>query len=346
MRLHDGPRILRTVAAVLIAAAGLLLTTSAASAAGAPRLVEAAGSSFPNLSYVLTLSTKRSLALSQVHVTENGRPVRGLSLVSEQAASQSQFAVVFLIDASLSMRGKPIVAAMSAVRTFEENRNAGQSVALIVFNRGVRVLLPFTTDASRISAALDHTPRLDEGTRIYDALGRARELLEGTRAASGSIVLLSDGTDVGSVAKPATVLHALAADRLRVFSVGLKSRTYDRRTLAGAAAATGGSYVEAAKPSALTGIFGALGASLSNQYVISYSSLANPGKHIAVRVAVDGVPGAAVAAYLTPALRIVPAPPYHPSQVAKVVAVAVHGVRRRDPDLDAVRLGRPDDCWS
>jgi tight adherence protein B len=304
------------------AAAGLALTASVASGADGPRLVEGAGSGFPNRSYVLTLPTKLALDLSQVHVTENGLPVRGLSLVSEQAAAPSQFAVVFVIDASQSMSGEPITAAMAAVRSFEAHRSAGQSIGVIVFNRQLRVLLPLTTDGSRVTAALARTPTLGHGTRIYDALDLARGLLAG-KVASGSIVLLSDGADLGSVAKPATVLHALAADHLRVFSVGLESSSFDRSALADVAAATGGSYVATAKPAGLIGIFDALGVTLSNQYVISYRSPIGPGRPVAVRIAIQGLPSVAVAGYSTPALKIVPAPPYHPSVFSKVIESSV-----------------------
>jgi tight adherence protein B len=311
----------------LLAASGaaLMIATSVASAAPSSGLVEAAGSTFPDRSYVLTLPTKRSLTPSTVHVTENGHPVQGVSIVSQQAAAQPHFATVLLIDASNSMRGKPITAAMAAVRAFEAHRSPGQSLAVIAFDGAVRVVLPFTSDAGQISAALLQPPSLGNGTKIYDALDRARGLLEEAKVASGSIVLLSDGVDVGSVAKPAPVLQNLAAGHLRVFSVGLKSPTYDANALANVAAATGGSYVKAATPSALAGIYDSLGETLSNQYLISYHSLEGPGKQVAVRVAVDGVPGAAVSAYSTPALRIVAAPPYRPSQVSKVVESPLTG---------------------
>ena len=316
MRPGDGLRIVRLLGAAVVLFA---LAASAASAAAGPLLVEASGSGFPDRSYVLTLPAKRALTVAQVHVTENGRGVQGLSLVSEQASAQPKFAVVFVIDASNSMRGRPIAAAMAAARAFEAHRSAGQALGVIAFNGKVRVLLTPTTDANVIAATLARTPSLAEGTKIYDALDEARTLLESAGAASGSIVLLSDGADTGSVAKPSAVLHTLAADHLRVFSVGLNSSAYDPATLSGAASGTGGSFVEAAKPAALAGIFDSLGSRLSNQYLIGYRSTANPGTQVAVRAVVEGVLGTALSVYSTPALHIVAAPPYHPSHLASVV---------------------------
>ncbi len=313
---HDGLTAVR-----LLGVAGVVLAfaASSASGAGSPRLVEGATATFPERSYVLTLPTERSLNLTQVHVTENGRPVQGLVLSSEHAGAKPQFAVVLVIDASNSMRGKAIQEAMAAARTFAASRRPGQGLAVIAINSKVRVLLPLTTDASKIDAALRTTPTLGQGTRVYDGLDRARVLLAGAKAENGSIVLLSDGADVGSVAKPEAVLRALAADHVRVHSVGLKSPSYNAGALAKAAAATGGSQVETANPAALSGIFGKLGARLSNQYVIAYRSLMGPGRGVTVRAAVDGLPGAAVAAYSSPALRIVPAPLYDPSRFSRVV---------------------------
>ena len=306
MRPGNGLRNVRLLGAAVVLFA---LAASAASAASSPLLVEASGSTFPDRSYVLTLPTKLTLNVSQVHVTENGRKVQGLTLVSEQASTQPKFAIVFMVDASESMRGKPIAAAMAAARAFEAHRSAGQALGLIAFNSKAHVLLAPTTDANAIAATLARTPTLAEGTKIYDALDQARTLLESAGSASGSIVLLSDGADTGSLAKPSAVLQRLETDHLRVFSVGLHSATYAPATLAGAAHATGGSFVEAANPAALTGIFDSLGTRLSNEYVIGYHSTANPGTSVVVRAVVEGVPGAALSVYSTPALHIVPAPP-------------------------------------
>ena len=144
-------------------------------------------------------------------------------------------------------------------------------------------------------------------------------MLKEAKASSGSIVLLSDGTDLGSVARPAQVYGALADNRVRVFSVGLKSPAYNPSALSRVAAATGGSYAEAANPEALKGIFGSLGASLSNQYVIKYHSPTGLGRPVALRVAVDGVPGAATASSSTPSFIVVPAAPYNPKGFNKVI---------------------------
>lgn len=302
------------------AAAALAALVPSAGAAGSPiRIVEGGGARFPFRSYVLTLPAAQRLAARQVHVTENGAPVRGLSVVSAQTASQRQFPVVLAIDASDSMRGAPIRAAMAAARAFAAHRNPNQQLAVVAFNNTVRVVQPLTTSAGAIRAALARTPPLRYGTHIYDALQEAASLLDLPSTQAASIVLLSDGADVGSRARPASVLGLLAHRRVRAFTVGLVSSAFDAGALERIASRTHAAYAQAASAPALVPIFDALGYRLSRGYLLSYQSLAGPGVHVRVRVRVDGLPGTASAAYVTPALRAVPVPPYHPSLFGRVV---------------------------
>jgi tight adherence protein B len=283
------------------------------------QLVEAGQSHFPYRSYVLTLPKAQPLPLSRLHVSENGTPVHGLSVIAAQEAKQSQFGVVLAIDTSESMRGEPIAAAMAAARAFAAHRNSNQQLGVITFDGRVNVLQPLTTDAGAIRRSLAGTPRLAYGTRIYDALERAAGLLGAAHVQGASIVLLSDGADVGSHSKPGVVLSALARAHVRAFTVGLTSRASEPATLRGVATTTHASFTETSKPSALTGIYDALGYQLSREYLVSYQSLAGPGVHVRVRARVDGIRGSASGEYVTPSLHLQPAPPYHPSLGARIL---------------------------
>src|SRR5207249_9184753 len=94
----------------LVVAVSALLLVGTASAAAPVQLVESGGAQFPFRSYVLTLAKARALSAANVHVTENGTPVRGLSVISAQAAKARQFGVVLAIDASHGMEGEPVAA--------------------------------------------------------------------------------------------------------------------------------------------------------------------------------------------------------------------------------------------
>jgi tight adherence protein B len=311
-------RLLRSLG-LAFAVAGLAASATIAATEPGVKLVEAGQSHFPFRSYVLTLPKPQALNASQVQMTENGTLVRNLSVLSAQAAKQSQFGVVLAIDASQSMKGKPIAAAMAAARAFAAHRNPNQQLGVIVFNGEVHVVVPLSTSNAEINSALSKAPRLAYGTKIYDALSAAEQQLAAAHVQGASIVLLSDGADVGSKANPTAVLNNLSANHIRTFTVGLDSPSFKPKSLETAASATNGSYTEAKSPAALAPIYDALGYQLSREYLLNYQSLAGPGAHIVVRAHVDGVPGTASSEYVTPALNVQPAPPYHPSTSDRIL---------------------------
>jgi tight adherence protein B len=310
---------LRVLAALSALAACVLAASAAGAAERQPRIAEAAGAGFPDRTYVLSLPAKRRLSVADVRVTENGTPVRGVALLAPDAAAVRQFAVVLAVDTSNSMRGAPIRAAVAAARAFAAQRNPNQRLAIVAFNGAVRVVQPFTADGSAIVAAIGRIPRLAEGTRIYDALDRSLALLTAADVKNGSIVLLSDGADVGSGTTRDGVLGRLAANHVRTFTVGLVSGAYDAAALQHVAAATAASSATARTPSDLAPIFGDLGYRLSSEYLLSYRSLGEPGTSMRVRVDVAGYPTPLLARYRTPELQLHAAPPYHESLLDRLV---------------------------
>jgi tight adherence protein B len=267
---------------------------------------------FPYRAYVLDLPTARRLGGSLVEVTENGAPVEGVSVVPATAAGRGQFGTVLAIDASQSMTGRPIVAAIAAARAFAAHRTPNQQLAVVTFNSAAHVVLPFTTDPRSIHNALAKTPRLAFGTHIYDGISAGLDLLRTANIRSGSIVVLSDGADTGSAATEAAVARDANAAGVRIFTVGLRSGEFDRRTLERIAADAHGRYSEARSSAALARIYDELGAQLANEYLIRYRSLGTPATRIAVRVTVRDV-GSVGSAYVTPALSKHPGAPFHRS---------------------------------
>lgn len=297
----------------LLAAASL---AGGAAASGGVSLTEAKGSAFPNRSFVVSLPTSRVLTASDVNVTENGNSVADVSLISAAEANKRAFGVVLVIDSSESMAGKPIQGAMAAARAFANRRNPHQQLALVTFNGTTNVVLPFTTDNTKIRAALSQVPPVAYGTHIYDAVSTAEALLNQAHIQSGSILLLSDGADTGSVHQLGTVAKVARIDRVKLYAIGLKSKRFDPSTLTALAAKGNGQYALATSTSQLATLFDTLGARLSQQYVLRYKSLAPPQKKIVVGVQVPGI-GEGTAGYETPALKLPVVPPYHPSLASR-----------------------------
>jgi tight adherence protein B len=277
-------------------------------------LTESPNSGFPDKEFVLETPTARRLTADQVTIVENGSEVIGVTV----APPGSQSGAILLVDASNSMEGAPIQGAMNAARAFLAERRPSLPVAVVAFNHGQTTLAEFTTDGAALSAALQATPPLAEGTGIYDALVQAADLARQQGLERVSVVLLSDGADVGSEAGRAAAIQALTGAKARVIAVGLRSPQYDPATLRSLALRTEGTYVETASPGKLSAIFADIGGQLSKEYVVTYRSLLRPEVEATVKVSVAGA-GAATASYTTPALDLDPRGSFDRTWVDRVI---------------------------
>jgi tight adherence protein B len=284
----------------LLVGLAVLALAAPAQAAGGARLAEAAGSRFPDRSYVLTLPSDRALTAAEVSVRENGRPIRRVSVTPADGAAAYRFGVVLVIDTSSSMRGRPLRAAVAAARAFVRHRKTSQPVALMTFAGDVQVVQPFTTDATAIERGLAGIAQGGGGSRMLDATTRAIQLIEAAHIRAGSVVVLSDGADRRS---HATTDRAAAAARragARVFTIGLRSDSRDFGALNLLAADTHGEFSSAGSIADLARIYDRLGSRLAHQYLLQYRSAAGPGTQVRVGVSVTGLAGTARAAYRTP----------------------------------------------
>ena len=307
----------------LVAFASLAGTMAALGADSPPRLTEAADSSFPGRSYVLTLPHGVQLKPGAVRVFENGQPISGLVTVTPVSESSSQgFGAALVIDASTSMEGKPEQAAFAAARAFAAQRKGQEQLAVVTYNVEPTVALPFTTEQAKIDEALSKQPLFQFGTHIYDAVGHSLKLLQAAHIKAGTVIVLSDGQEhraVGDTAHHESEESAAAAARaahVRVFAVGLSSRLSKLKTLQKLARDTGGRYLETTSISDLKAIYSQLGSSLASEYLLHYRSVAGPGKHVRVTVRVDGSSSPVAIEYVTPELAVFkkgPAAPYKES---------------------------------
>jgi tight adherence protein B len=312
----------RVIASAILLSALSLLTALASAAAGTSRglrIVEAGGARFPDRAFVLTLPAKQRLRAVRVHVLENGTRVSNVSLVPVGAADRGDFGVVLVIDASNSMHGTAIADAMQAARAFAARRTAKQQLAVVTFNGTSSVLLPFTSDEATIAAALASPPPLATGTHVYDGVASALTLLRSAKIASGSVVVLSDGADTGSRLSATDAAASARQAHARIFSVGIRSKSFQSAPLKKLGLAAGGGYSEATSTAALLRIYDQLGARLAGEYLVRYRSTAGPNAKIRVKIRVDGIPGAGIGGYITPALPSAAEPaPFHRSLAASI----------------------------
>lgn len=300
----------RLICLAFLALASLALAP--ASLAAAPkaqtlRVTQVGRLPFPERGYILDLPKGAALSHNRVHVSENGLGV-GIFTLKALSASGLRYGAMLAIDASDSMAGGPEAAAIAAARTFVDKSGSGQEVGVLTFNGGVNVLHAPTSDLGALRSVLANQPTLRYGTHIFDGLNRALTELSDKKISAGSIILLSDGADVGSSATLAHTIARAQAQHVRIFTVGLRSGAFDGATLRTIAAQTGGSYAEAAAESQLSAIYASLGSRLASEYLLQYRSSAAPSSSVDVAITLDQV-GAASSHYEAPKLSNLP--PYH-----------------------------------
>jgi tight adherence protein B len=284
---------------LLLLAAAAATATGAALGAGEPLETSPVGRlRFPERGFVVDLPPGVVASRGAFRVTENGQPVEDVDVAALGTAGIN-YGTVLAIDTSLSMKGAPLLAALAAGRSFVAHRASGQQIGLVAFDGRVRVLRDLDPDAAALTRLLSQSPGVAFGTRIYDALNRSLALLDRARLATGSIVLLSDGADVGSESDLDAVVAKARSRHVRIFTVGLRSEAFAPAALQNLASETGGSFAAASSAAQLASIYSALGQRLAGEYVVRYRSNAAPKSDVDVRVQVRGV-GTATTKYVAP----------------------------------------------
>ncbi|MGE5273342.1 MAG: type II secretion system F family protein [Verrucomicrobiota bacterium] len=310
---------MRGLAVVILAAAvAAAFATGAQPAGKAPvRLTPLTSVQFPDRAFILASTSRAPLSAAAIQVSEDGKSVRRLSITPASKTLDRTFGVVLAIDASNSMRGAAIENAMVAARAFEQSSASAQALGLVTFNGSVRLVARPTTDRSALAAALRTQPPLAEKTHLWDGVGRAVDLLRQAKITAGSVVVLTDGRDIGSRLSSAQVVSKARAAGVRVFAVGLKSPQFQPSALQAIARETNGGYSEAASPAGLRSIYSALSDQLAREYIVRYRSDVGIGRPVTVTVAVGGVPGASWR-YVTPMPDSVA--PFHRSLLDRFVS--------------------------
>ena len=207
-------------------------------------------------------------------------------------------AMVFALDQSGSLRdaiGKQRDAAIGLYRRF----SSLSSIAVLHFSDRPTVAAPFVRDISSALGAFDLRAGDNQPTAIFDAAARAVEMfkeLPRIRSERRIVILISDGLDNFSQAKPDAVINAAQGDRVSFYIIHLPlfeprdGRLAVRRPASGfrdLAEKTGGKYFLAHEsPLAvrtavdLTPIFQAIEEDLRSQYLIGFylNEKANDGR--------------------------------------------------------------------
>jgi tight adherence protein B len=182
---------------------------------------------------------------------------------------QQSLGIVLAIDASGSMQeGALIERVLEAARAFIDGKAASDQIAIVTFNREVRLLQDFTTDKTVLNDALDKIS-LEAETAVYDGIVRAASLFSDSEL-QPNIVVFSDGEDSVSRSSAAKAEASVVNVGGALFALGIENDGF--KTLEGMAAATGGTSAIAGDPAGVGELFDSVQATLRKQYVVTYAS--------------------------------------------------------------------------
>lgn len=182
-------------------------------------------------------------------------------------------ATMLVVDTSGSMGAAGMSTVRTATASFLQEAPADVRVGLISFAGTAGVDVTPTLDRNRIQKAVNTLVSRGE-TTLYDAVALATTAL--AQYEDRSIILLSDGGDTASAkATKQSATAALKTLRVRAEVIGFKTAESDNKTLAGFAAAGGGSVAAAGDSNAVRSAFEAAARALDDQVAFTIDTPAD-----------------------------------------------------------------------
>lgn len=219
-------------------------------------------------------------------VRDDGRAVK----IEYFAAGTERVALLFALDASGSAReiiARQREAALALFKRFGQT----SKVAVLHFGETAQLYVPFTGEAKEAMAAFDFSAIGNRRTAIFDAALAAVRAFDARRMEPTErriVILISDGLDNASAAKPRAVIDEAQARFVSLYTIQLplfeprNGRLAPRRAVKGfreMAEQTGGRFFVAGDPRAALGpnradnlapVFQAIEDDLKGQYVFGY----------------------------------------------------------------------------
>jgi len=253
-----------------LAAVAVLGTAAPAAAEPSPQLVVTGLQAVPGqVRFFLagrdvpagTALTEANLAVQADGVILRAK-VQPLTGTSGRTIATPPRGVVLVLDASGSMAGASLAAARDAAAAYAATLPPDVQLGLVSVADKPNTVLEPGTDRPAFNAAVGSITAKG-GTALYDGVGLAASVLAAhPDYVERRVVVLTDGEDTASTAKPADVTAALAAgkDRLDVVAFGPNA---GGALIASMATGTGGTLVPAADAAALRSAFTDLAGSVS-----------------------------------------------------------------------------------
>jgi len=243
-------------------------------------------------SVLLHVSVKDALGVPVAGLPESAFTVRDEGQVRPLVYFDERsepLSVVLALDVSSSMSGERLEQAKLAAKAFIA-RVGAEELALVVFDEGVRVAVPWSENDEEVLLAIDGLTARG-GTALYDAIETAFTLLEQARYRRTALVLLSDGKEEDSGSSFSELQPRLELSTAAIYSVGFytheERRIYpaDKKyykepafdvnlnpawVLGELASSTGGLALYPTSGEDLTPVFLAIASELRHQYLLAF----------------------------------------------------------------------------
>ncbi len=244
-----------------------------------------------------TFSSRVEAVRVDVLVTENGRPVPGLTAgdfelidngVTQQvdlvSFDQVPLNVVLAFDMSGSLEGDRRDQLAAGAAALLRGLKGDDHAALVTFNHLVTLGAGLTRDMAAVRAALDRAEAVGE-TGVVDGAFAAMMVGEAD-VGRGLLIVFSDGLDTSSWLQPALVLDAARRSDMVAYAVATRSAVKPE-FLENFTELTGGQLYEVERTENLESIFLRVLDEFRHRYLVSYTprGVARQGWHqLEVRV--------------------------------------------------------------
>ncbi len=229
-----------------------------------------------------TFSVKREEVRIDVLVTDNGKPVEGLTAsdfevldngvpqVIESASFQEiPASVILILDMSGSVAGRLVEHLKKAGFDLLDKLREGERAALITFNHAVMLDSTLTSDLQSVRQALDRTqPRSFGKTSLIDA-SYAGLIHAESKADQPLIIVFSDGLDTSSWLTDEAVLESARRSDAIIYAVSA-GRLPDRMFLRELTQISGGFLVEVESTGDLGSVFVDILEEFRQRYLLTY----------------------------------------------------------------------------
>jgi tight adherence protein B len=260
--------------------AATLLFPSTALAAEGVSIGEVKAEEFPEVT--MTISVDGATSVDDLAITEDGQEVADVE-IAPLGETNVGVDVVLLVDTSGSMKPARSTA-ISAAKSFVKELPNEVRIGVVSFADSATVEQDLTFDKRVVLDALGGLETTGE-TALYDGVDTALGLFASD--AQRNIVLLSDGGDTASRASLGEITSAASRADTAIYSIALETPETDKDALRLLSGSSGGSYLSTATGD-LKSVYGKIASTLSQQYLVSYTTEAGGATEIELGVSGPG----------------------------------------------------------